>query len=162
MRFKIWTIVTLVFAIIMGGSGVQSASSISRDWISPIGEEFGAPITPIPINITEQQQKLKEQNWEIFYSPEYRFSLDYPNYNGKTNITERISTEENTIISFRTPSILFSVIVDNNNIDSIDPQELAVSSSQDLDEGEGLAAGGVTRLIQDGVVGYMYTSMPQL
>jgi len=150
----------MMVLVVMGPDIFEHASSISRPWVSTIGEMAGAPPPPpIPINRTEQQQKLKEQDWQTYYNRDFRFSIDYPNYNGKTNITEKISADGDNIISIYTPSIIFSVIVSDNTIDQIDAQELAVTTSLDLVQGESLMAGGVTPLIQDGVVGYAYGTM---
>ena len=82
--------IMFVASYIIDGVGWDfDALAVSRQWISPLGDSESG-ITPAPINHTEYQQKLKEQNWETFYSQENRFALDYPNYNGKANITERV------------------------------------------------------------------------
>lgn len=161
MMLKIFGLVTLsILMVVHGGLNVEYASAISREWISTIGEFMGGPPSePTSVNITEQQQKLKEQDWQTYYSSKYRFSIDYPNYNGKTNITEDIDPDGIITISLYTPTILYSVIIQDNSVKRLDPQELAVRSSLNLKEGEDMMAGGVKPLILDDKLGYIFATM---
>ncbi len=86
--------------------------------------------------------------WDTFYSPEFKFSVDYPINSNITNEDLDASFSK----MFMQPEVSLVAMVVTNS--SVDPQELAVSRSLNLSGGDELLAGGVQPLVQDTILRY--------
>ncbi|TVP40715.1 PsbP-related protein [Candidatus Nitrosocosmicus arcticus] len=97
------------------------------------------------------QQTIQE--WKTFYSPEYRFSLNYPTNESTTTITDNNSSDFQFGKQFSTPPINFTVMVKQS---TMDPQEYTIAYSQKLPSYfDTLEGGKITPIVEDGVVGYL-------
>lgn len=84
---------------------------------------------------------------DIYYSPEYKFSFDYPSNSNISNLTTW-----NFDKMFVSPNVSFTASVNKSSM--VDPQEFAVSNSLKLPPHQTILEGGVHPFIQDSVLGY--------
>ncbi len=109
------------------------------------------------LNIIMAQQ-TSNQDWKTYYNPEYKFSVDYPNFNGKTNVTD---TTNNPSFEFKktfySPKYVGFVVAATKSTPQIDPQEALVVALQNKPPHHLLLHGGVFSVIQDEVPGYAYS-----
>lgn len=94
----------------------------------------------------------ESEEWKTFYSPDYKFSLNYPSSNNST-IADIKSSGSLLAKQFNIPTLNFVIIVKPS---TIDPQGYTVQYSQNLPSYYDLFEGGkVTPIVEDGVVGYL-------
>jgi len=90
--------------------------------------------------------------WTTYYSPDYKFSFDYPD---NSSISDLHGTWFDK--SFTSQNVSFVVSISKSSL--IDPYELAVINSLMLPPHQTILEGGVHPVVQDGIKGYYYLVM---
>lgn len=99
--------------------------------------------------ISAQQQQT---DWTTYYSPDYKFSFDYPDNSNISNLPGTWFDK-----SITSPKVSFVVNVNKSSL--LDPHDLAVINSLTLPPHQTLIERGVHPLVQDGIKGIYYLVM---
>jgi hypothetical protein len=94
------------------------------------------------------------QQWETFYSPEYKFAFDYRQ--NQTVIVDQVVNGKDLMKNITSASINFIVTVEKT---TKDPQEILVAYSQNLSPGTITIEGGVKPIMVDWIPGYMINTL---
>jgi len=136
LKSKLFGLVMMVVLVVGAAPNLTTAQQTTKEKADKLWEKFLA---------TEPEKK-----WKTFYSPEYRFSINYPSDNFTT-----ISITNDDGFKIDSKSDMVNFVVKVNPI-KIGAQEFMVRYTQYVPEHFTILEGNkVSPITQDGVVGYM-------